>query len=498
MIEKLGKYRIDCVLGKGAMGVVYKAYDPQIERIVAIKTIHKELLNDPQQDELIARFKNEAKAAGRLIHPNIVMVYEYGEDTDSAFIVMEFVDGTPLNVLLTANKASNPANINVWMNDLLNALEYAHLQGVIHRDIKPANLLITRTGHVKVSDFGIARIESSTLTQCGSMIGTPSYMSPEQFRGEIVDRRSDVFSAGVVLHQLLTGTRPFVGSTSVVMQQILNGTSVPPSRLNPSLGNAYDHVLEKALAKIPSARYASARLFLEAINCALQNNKVETDAEKLNDNDLTILINHSQPSTDLTERFGFSAKSDSSFSNVPTEVVYEGLTAWKLDMLPKLDVLLARQIGPLAKVILRKVAAKTEDLDNLCDLLLPHIPSELGRLHFQEAVKEFKNKPVTTNTGTDSLIRSNISLRSQTTSSLIVGTQQSISRTLPSHLHIVDEAFAEAAARKLLFFIGPIAGVVAKRSLRLTQDKAEFLRLLAEQISSLPERNRFLVEANNI
>ena len=217
MTEQLGKYRIDSVLGKGAMGVVYKAFDPYIERIVALKTIRKELLSDAQHAELVGRFKNEAQAAGRLNHPSIVAVYDYGEDDESAYIAMEFVDGTPLNTLMVADRPTDPARIYAWMSDLLRALAYAHERGVVHRDIKPANLLITRIAQIKISDFGIARIESSTLTQTGSMIGTPSYMSPEQFRGETVDGRSDVFSAGIVLYQLLTGVRPFTGSPAPVI-----------------------------------------------------------------------------------------------------------------------------------------------------------------------------------------------------------------------------------------------------------------------------------------
>ena len=496
MVEKLGKYRIDGMLGKGAMGVVYKAFDPHIERTVAIKTIRKELLSDSQQDEVIARFKNEAQAAGRLIHPNIVLVYEYGEDSESAFITMEFVDGTPLNTLLIVNKAADPAHTTVWMNDLLNALDYAHSQGVIHRDIKPANLLITRTGHVKVSDFGIARMESSTLTQAGSMIGTPSYMSPEQFRGETVDRRSDVFSAGVVLYQLLTGTRPFVGSTSVVMQQILNETALPPSHLNPSLGRAFDSVLEKVLAKAPADRYVTAGDFLNAINAAMRDIEVDSDATRLNDNDLTILASEVQSVMFAAQRGGRHAENATLGSNAGAGTGHEILTAWKLEVLPTIDALLSRQIGPMAKLILKKVAAKAEDLNSLCDLLMPHIPSELGRLHFQEAINELKNKSNITSIGTRT--KSNISNSSQQTSSLSSSIDRSIATVALGQAKPVDAAFAEAATRKLLVFIGPIAGVVVKRTLRLTQNKVEFLRLLSEQISSLPERSRFLIEAGSI
>ncbi|WP_426104372.1 serine/threonine-protein kinase [Massilia sp. TSP1-1-2] len=264
MIEQLGKYRIDSILGQGAMGVVYKAFDPQRERVVALKTIRKELFSNSQQADLISRLKNEAQAAGRLNHPHIVMVHDYGEDSDSAYIAMEFVDGAPLSTLIFPQRPTAPARVFAWMSELLLALDYAHSRGVVHRDIKPANLLITSCGCVKLSDFGIARIEPSALNQTGSMIGTPSYMSPEQFRGETADARSDVFSCGVLLYQLLTGARPFAGSSSAVMHQILHESPAPPSTLLACLG-PYDAIVARALAKAPQDRFQCARAFLDAL-----------------------------------------------------------------------------------------------------------------------------------------------------------------------------------------------------------------------------------------
>src|SRR6266700_4681343 len=226
---KIGKYRIDSVLGKGAMGVVYKAFDPGIERAVAIKTVRKDLVDPDIVEQSMARFKNEARAAGRLLHPNIVSVYEYGEDEANAFIVMEYVEGTGLREFLNRGANFDLPQIVAIMTQLLLALDFAHERGVVHRDIKPANLILTAGGALKVADFGIARIDTSSLTTMGMVMGTPSYMSPEQCQGQSVDRRSDIFSAGVVFYELLTGEKPFAGAMETIGYKICHENPRPPS-----------------------------------------------------------------------------------------------------------------------------------------------------------------------------------------------------------------------------------------------------------------------------
>ena len=484
MIAQLGKYRIDGILGKGAMGVVYKAFDPYIERVVALKTIRKELFGDIQQAELISRFKNEAQAAGRLNHPNIVMVYDYGEDSESAYIAMEFVEGTPLNALMSADKPTALPRVTAWMADLLQALDYAHSRGVVHRDIKPANLMITSSAQVKVSDFGVARIESSTLTQTGSMIGTPSYMSPEQFRGETVDGRSDVFSAGIVLYQLLTGARPFVGSASTVMQQILNERPAAPSQRLPGLGSAYDHIVERAMAKAAADRYPSARAFLDALAAVGQDAGADPDATALGDSDRTVLA------AGLRVPVHASHPGPGSMAGLGTGGGSATMTPWKLEAFPELEVILSRQIGPMAKFLMHRVAAKAEGLDELCEHLLPHIPSELGRVQFEQAVAQLKKKLIASGTGSGV----------QTSPSHAGGTSLGAGTSAPGRSAVrmpvpYDDAWAEAMAHRLAAFIGPIARLVAKRAARQTSDKAEFLQLLAGQIESAPDRARFLGEA---
>jgi serine/threonine protein kinase len=219
-LERLGKYEIHRVLGQGAMGTVYLAFDPDIERQVAIKTIRKELIDPDLAAQFMARFRNEARAAGRLHHPNIVGVYEYGDEALVTYIAMEYVDGAGLRDYVRSQASFTFGQLVELMKFLLNALEYAHERGIVHRDIKPSNLLVTAEGVLKVADFGIARIDRSNLTTLGTVIGTPSYMSPEQCRGDETDARSDLFSAGVVLYELMTGEKPFPGPVEAVAHRI--------------------------------------------------------------------------------------------------------------------------------------------------------------------------------------------------------------------------------------------------------------------------------------
>lgn len=267
--KRLGKYEIRRVLGKGAMGVVYEGFDTVIERVVAIKTIRKELLDDSEDTDVLERFKREARAGGRLNHPNIVGIYDYGEDAETAFIAMEFIKGKELKEMFDDNMRFELQEVIGLISQLLEALDYSHTNGVVHRDIKPANIILMSDGKIKVTDFGIARIESSTLTQAGSSLGTPGYMSPEQFSGENIDSRTDIFSAGVILYQFLTGEKPFTGSTiTSIMHKVMNFEPDPPSSLNPNVPSELDDVVMKAIAKNLDERYQTAREFLDDMRAA--------------------------------------------------------------------------------------------------------------------------------------------------------------------------------------------------------------------------------------
>ena len=265
--ERLGKYDIVEVLGKGAMGVVFRGFDPDIDRTVAIKTVRKELIEEEDRAGMaLARFKNEARAAGRLSHPGIVAVYDYGESGSVAYIAMEFVQGASLREYFNRGTRFAERDAIAVMAQLLEALQHAHDQGVWHRDIKPANLIIMNNGKVKIADFGIARIDTSTLTQTGVVMGSPGYMAPEQYSDGKVDRRADLFAAGVVMYQLLTGARPFAGSVESIPYKICHVEPPLPSEAEPDRGwERYNAVITRALAKQPADRFQTAAEFRAAI-----------------------------------------------------------------------------------------------------------------------------------------------------------------------------------------------------------------------------------------
>jgi serine/threonine-protein kinase len=265
-MKELGKYIIEKELGRGAMGIVYRAYDPIIKRTVALKTIKKDQLDEEERQEILRRFKQEAQAAGRLNHQNVVVIYDYGEDDQTAFIAMGFIEGRELKKYLDNNERFGFEDIIKIMLQILDALSYAHQNNIIHRDIKPANILLVDGHHVMITDFGIAKIESSDLTQIGTMMGTPNYMSPEQFMGQRVDGRSDLFSAGVILYQLLTGEKPFDGKAfATIMHKAIKVESPPPSDLNITVPHKFDKVVKKALQKKPEDRFQTAKEFAEAL-----------------------------------------------------------------------------------------------------------------------------------------------------------------------------------------------------------------------------------------
>jgi serine/threonine-protein kinase len=265
-VTKAGRYEIVGELGRGAMGVVYKAMDPVIGRTVAVKTIRlSEEGTGLSRPELLTRFQTEARAAGLLTHPNIVVVFDAGEEDGLYYITMELVEGKSLQALLDGGHAFPlPRTLRI-MEQTCSALQFAHERNVVHRDIKPANLMLTADDTVKVTDFGTAKIlQFGTVQQTAHVMGTPSYMSPEQVKGRAVDGRSDIFSLGVMLYEMVTGEKPFPGqSITTVIYKIVNEEPVPPRQINPSIHPGISAIVMKALVKDPDQRYQNCREMLE-------------------------------------------------------------------------------------------------------------------------------------------------------------------------------------------------------------------------------------------
>lgn len=262
----IGRYEVLEELGHGAMGRVYKATDPKIGRTVAIKTLSAVGVG-PEMEQYRARFLLEAKSAGRLNHPNIVAVHDVADDSyGRPCLVLEFVDGTTLDRLTSDAPLSLKQTLD-YISQIARALEYAHGHGIVHRDVKPANIMVTAQGQAKLSDFGIAKIEGTTLTIAGQVLGTPAFMSPEQCLGTPVDHRSDIFSLGTVLYTLLAGTKPFPGDTfTSVAYKVVHTEPMPLRDIDPKLPIELDDILFRSLGKAPAARYASAGLMADDID----------------------------------------------------------------------------------------------------------------------------------------------------------------------------------------------------------------------------------------
>ena len=285
-LKQLGRYDLTGVLGKGAMGIVYEGMDPKLHRKVAIKTILKGHMDDDDAaKEYSMRFMREAQAVARLNHPHIVQVYDFGEEASVAYIVMEFIKGKELKNFFDANERFELKEAVRIMCELLDALDFAHEGGIVHRDIKPANVMLDGQARVKLADFGVARVtddrSAAEKTQAGTMVGTPAYMSPEQITGGDVDRRTDIFSAGIILYQFLTGEKPFTGSGAwTIAKKIIQDHPPVPSSINNTISPLFDNVVNKALSKQVETRYQTAKEFGAALKRALEGRSDEDDSDK--------------------------------------------------------------------------------------------------------------------------------------------------------------------------------------------------------------------------
>ena len=260
--ERFGRYEVLTEVGDGAMGRVYTAWDPAVGRVVAVKTVKREVLTRDTTPEYLRRFRNESIAAGSLSHPAIVGIYDVGED----YLVMEFVEGRTLQAILRERGRLAPDEVRRLLAPVADAIDFAHRRSIVHRDIKPANIMVQTDGLPKLMDFGVAKIESSVMTATGQILGSPTYMAPEQIAGQAITGRVDVYALAVVAYELLTGRPPFAGKTiTQVIYHVMHGQAAPPRRLNATLPGRYDDVFARALQKDPSLRYESAGAFVAAL-----------------------------------------------------------------------------------------------------------------------------------------------------------------------------------------------------------------------------------------
>lgn len=272
----LGRYKVLKELGRGAMGVVYLGKDPTIQRFVAIKTMRLDEADDAEKlQEVKSRFFREAESTGRLAHPNIVTIYDAGEEQDLGYIAMEVLEGTTLKHWSRKPNLLPLDKLIPIVATVADALDYAHQEGVVHRDIKPANIMITKGATVKVMDFGIAKMASSSKTQTNIVLGTPTYMSPEQIAGKKVDGRSDIFSLGVVLFEMLSGRPPFTADNlSALLFAIAHNPHPSIKVIRPDIPPALQHVLNQALEKDPALRFRRASEFAQELRACLQGQTV--------------------------------------------------------------------------------------------------------------------------------------------------------------------------------------------------------------------------------
>ncbi len=463
--QHIGKYAILRALGQGAMGMVYEGFDPVIERKVAIKTILAEHLADGGASA-IARFKREAQAGGRLQHPGIVAVHEYGEDQNFAYIVMEYVEGVELRKLMRERGRFDLSDSLEVMRQLLTALDYSHEQGVVHRDIKPANVMVLKGLKIKVMDFGIARIQSSSMTQVGTVLGTPTHMAPEQLMGDTADGRTDLWAAGVIFYELLTGRSPFAAdSPAAVMHRVMQGDPMPPSRLALDVPPVLDQVLSKALTKNADQRYQSANEFSDALTQAIVAMSADPTIA------LTVPGGGQSGAGAGTARTVWQQQTvvDPARAIDPAELLALPMQTWAA-----VESALTELIGPMAKHVMRSTAGHVHGVAEFYSTLVDKIADGQQREEFRARLARLANQGHSSGTP---------GVNSSTTPG---------GRTQPRQPMAFDAATLARAEKQLAHHVGPLAKVLIKRAAHDSGNVAELHRKLADLIESEPQRRQFL------
>jgi serine/threonine-protein kinase len=442
--RKVGKYRIDHVIGRGAIGVVYKGHDEQIDRPLAIKTLRPEILGSLSENEdLLRRFAAEARSAGRCLHPNIVTVFDFVEHEGAPYIIMEYVNAGTLDNVIRRGTLLPIRQVGEIMAQLLFALGYAHSKAVIHRDVKPANILCPSAASIKVSDFGVAHIDSLDITKPGGIpVGTPNYMAPERFLGRPADMRADLFSAGVIFFQLLTGAKPFVATDLPdLMRKLIN--EVPPAiqTFRPELSKEIDAVVQRALARNPEDRFQSAEEFIDALNVGIEARPPDD-----------------QPPLDLTKLSHLPEKEQPS---APKEhlnlTMAEMLAPGTIDALSRS---LARSLGPIAHLVVKQATSQTRDIDTLLSSLVRQIKTETEAAAFRKLAEQ--------------TLRSDMGFETAQIEATISQTE----------IRAVTEA--------LLPLIGPVAPVLVARQAEKAVGRDDFYRRLSDYIPIERDKAKFL------
>jgi len=445
-VRSIGRYRVEGLLGTGAMGEVYRAHDPVIDRLVAIKVVRPELVAGSGGQQLLERFRREARAAGRRFHPNIVAIWDFGDDNGMPFLVMELVEGQSLDQVIKSSGALSLDRSIAIITQVLSALGFAHDNGIVHRDIKPSNIMVLQDDRVKVADFGIARLEASEFTIVGDLLGTPAYMAPEQLSGGPIDHRTDLFAAGVILFEMLTGVKPFRGKSITEIMSLMEKRGPEDIRaLNPALPEALQRVIRKSVAFNPAQRYVDAAAFSQAATDALP------------------VVAASGPERPET------ATSDLKPQPVAPEAVLPA------EVLREIERDLATYIGPMASIALRRAARQSNDLLTLYELLGRQVANPKDHAEFLARGRQ----------------RAALGLGSPRPPPRPASTQgagqrpdQSVGAPTPASIVAIES--------DLTRYIGPIARILVKRELQRFESLAKLCLVLAAHIPDERQRRAFL------
>jgi serine/threonine protein kinase len=439
-VRSIGRYRIEALLGTGAMGEVYRAHDPAIDRLVAIKVVRPELVAGSGGEQLLERFRREARAAGRRFHPNIVAIWDFGDDNGMPFLVMELVEGQSLDQLIKSCGSLEPRRSVAIITQVLSALGFAHGNGIVHRDIKPSNIMVLPGDQVKVADFGIARLEASEFTIVGDLLGTPAYMAPEQLSGGPIDHRTDLFATGVILFEMLTGVKPFRGKSITEIISFMEKRGPEDIRaLNPAVPEAMKRVIAKSVAFDLAQRYADAAAFSRAVADAMPGLPGEPQ----------LIANAAQTTS--------------------------GEAPFSAELLRETERDLATFVGPMASIAVKRAVRNASDLLDLYELLGRQVANPKDRAEFLSRGRQRvaaglgRPRPPPGPAPAKTIERQSISPAKSPNPASIVAIESDLTR-----------------------YIGPIARILVKRELGKFETLAKLCLVLAAHIPDERERRAFL------